>query len=116
MHRTATPALSVTALVFALATGCAHHNANQYAYAPPLMPPVYPQPQTVAQPVGVSGPVVAAPAMQAAPVVTGVPVTAAGGVVPANADGTCPPCAGATGAVPVAYEGPVQTQPCPPGP
>ena len=114
MHRSAVAPLAVAVL----ALGCAHHGMNQYSYAPPLMPPVYPQPQTVAQPVGAvaPGPMVAAPAMQAAPVVTGVPVTAAGGVVPANADGSCPPCAGETGAVAVGYEVPVQTQPCPPGP
>jgi hypothetical protein len=76
---------------------------------------VYPQPQTVAQPVmgPAPGPVVAAPALPGAPVVTGVPVTAAGGVVPAGADGSCPPCAAPSGAVPVAYEAAVQTEPCP---
>lgn len=96
-------------------TGCAHHKANQYAYAPPLAPPAYPQPQTAAQPVmsPAPGPVVAAPALPTAPVVTGVPVTAAEGVIPANADGSCPPCADGSTTVPVAYETAVQTQPCP---
>ena len=40
--------LASTTLIGLLAgglTGCAHNNANQYAYAPPLAPPVYPQPQ-----------------------------------------------------------------------
>lgn len=112
MHR---PALvPLAALVAALAGGCAHR-ANQYAYAPPLAPPVYPQPQAVAQPVTgpAPGPIVAAPALPGAPVVTGVPVTATGGEIPANADGSCPPCAGAAGVVPVSYDAPVQTQPCP---
>ena len=116
MHRPAPVSLSFAALLAALATGCAHHKANQYAYAPPLAPPVYPQPQNAAPtpPVLAPGPVVAAPAVAGAPMVTGVPVTVAdGGVVPAHADGSCPPCVGASGAVPVAYEGAVQTQPCP---
>lgn len=118
MHHPATASLTVAALLAVLTIGCAHHKTNQYAYAPPLAPPAYPQPQAVAQPVmgPAPGPVIAAPAIQAAPVVTGVPVTAAGGVVPANADGSCPPCAGTPGTVPVVYEGPVQTTPCPPGP
>ena len=114
MPRPAFARLIAALLLAGVGGGCAHHKANQYAYAPPLAPPVYPQPQPVAQPaVGpVPGPVVAAPALPAAPVVTGVPITAAGGVVPANADGSCPPCA--AGAVPVAHEADVQTQPCPP--
>ena len=108
------PLMAGGAVAF-IAMGCAHHQANQYAYAPPLAPPVYPQPQTVAQPVGgvVPGPVVAAPALPAAPVVTGVPVSAAGGVVPANADGSCPPCVAQGGAVPVAHDAVMQTEPCP---
>ncbi|MFM7108873.1 MAG: hypothetical protein ACKOZU_09810 [Planctomycetaceae bacterium] len=97
-----------------LAAGCAHH-ANQYAFAPPLAPPVYPQPQAAAQPVvsPAPGPVVAAPV---GAVVAGAPVVAAVGEIPANPDGACPPCTGAAGATPVCYDGPVQTQPCPPGP
>lgn len=100
------------------AGGCAHHRANQYAYAPPLAPPVYPQPQAAVQPVASPGPpVITQPA--AAPLVTGVPAAAAAppmpvmptaGEVPALADGSCPPCEGA--AVPAVYEGPVQTTPC----
>ena len=46
--------------------GCAHNKANQYAYAPPLAPPVYPQPQT-ATPMVAAAPV-AAPGMVGAPV------------------------------------------------
>lgn len=126
------------------ACGCAHNKSNQYAYAPPLMPPVYPQQQMAAQPVAypagaVPGPVVAGPAPvapmaappMAAPMVTQpcppgaaapayAPAAAApmaGGVVPALADGSCPPCAAGHGmAVPVGYEGGMQTTPCPPGP
>lgn len=121
-----------------LACGCAHHRTNQYAYAPPLMPPVYPQPQTAAQPVmvpagAVPGPVIpgAMPAGMApgvvppgaAPMVSQPwPASAAlppmeAGVVPALADGSCPPCAaGQGGTMPVVYEGGMQTTPCPPGP
>jgi hypothetical protein len=94
--------------------GCCSHGANQYAYAPPLAPPVYPQPQlavppTVA-PVGAAP--VMTPALPAAPVVSGA---AFDGVVPANVDGTCPPCA-TGGVMPVAYESTDQSVPCPPGP
>ena len=112
-----------------LACGCAHHKANQYSYAPPLAPPVYPQAQTPTQPVAypagaVPGPMVGAPV--AAPVMApayapayapaaGVP--AAAGVVPAMADGSCPPCnTGCEGVMPVAYDAAVQTTPCPSGP
>ncbi|MFM1904604.1 MAG: hypothetical protein RLZZ440_2504 [Planctomycetota bacterium] len=125
-----------TALV---ACGCAHHKANQYSYAPPLMPPAYPQPQMAAQPVAYPGAAVPGPAMaapmaavpgpapaMAAPCPPGVAAPAyapaaaapmAGGVVPALADGSCPPCAaGHDGAVPVVYEGGMQTMPCPAGP
>lgn len=114
MHRSATACLTA-ALVALFGAGCAHHKANQYAYAPPLAPPVYPQPQAVAQPVAgpLPGPVVAAPALPVAPPTPGVSVTMGDGVVPASADGSCPPCAAPAGAVPVSYEGAVQTQPCP---
>ena len=112
------------------ACGCAHHKANQYTYAPPLAPPVYPQPQTVGQPVAYppgAVPVAAPPAyappggvpmapagMPMAP--AGMPVMPTGAEIPALPDGSCPPCQTAGGAVPVAYEGVVQTTPCPPGP
>jgi hypothetical protein len=117
-----------------VACGCAHHKANQYAYAPPLAPPVYPQPQTTGQPVAYPAPAVmpapgmAAPVMAPAamPGVVGppaaaassMPITTVAGEVPASPDGSCPPCAsGGTGmAVPVVYEGAMQTAPCPPGP
>lgn len=113
------------------ACGCAHHKTNQYAYAPPLMPPVYPQQQMAAQPVAypagaVPGPVIAGPAPVAPMVPPGAAAPAyapaaaapmAGGVVPALADGSCPPCVtGHDVAVPVGYEGGMQTTPCPSGP
>jgi hypothetical protein len=87
--------------------GCAHHQANQYAYAPPLAPAVYPQPQTAAQPVAFAAPagaVAPMPATAAAP--PAAPVAAG--------DPCCPPLDGAT-AMPVVYES-GQTPPCPPGP
>jgi hypothetical protein len=99
-----------------LASGCAHTNGNQYAYAPPLAPPVYPQPQSPSPPV-----VYPAPAAGAA----SAPVMPAGAVpaammpappaVSTNGDPCCPPLAG-TGGVPVVYESADQTPPCPPAP
>jgi hypothetical protein len=112
------------------ACGCAHHR-NQSAYAPPLAPPVYPQPQLAGQPVAFPAPpgaVPAAPVMGApvmappgyAPAVApgaaapAMPVMPSAGVVPALPDGSCPPCEGSA-TVPVAYEGAMQSPPCPPG-
>jgi hypothetical protein len=106
--------------------GCAHHKNSQSAYAPPLAPPVYPQPQMATQPVVYPAPPGSVPgaAMMGAPayappagaavVPPSLPMAAAPGVVPAMADGSCPPC-DAGGAVPVVYEGAMQTPPCPPG-
>jgi len=101
-----------------VACGCAHHQQNQYAYAPPLAPPVYPQPQS---------PTPAMAAMAAAPPMTGAPVAAAApGMVmppqpmvaaagaPMAVDPCCNPIDG--GAVPVVYESAGQTPQCPPGP
>jgi hypothetical protein len=108
------------------AVGCAHHR-NQSAYAPPLAPPVYPQPQQPvafpappsAPPMMVAPPMMAAPPMMVAP---GFPPQAAaaaaapaGGFVTALPDGSCPPCE-ASGAIPVGYDGTIQTPPCPAGP
>jgi hypothetical protein len=116
--------------------GCAHHRADQYAYAPPYAPPVYPQPQQPqvhipAQPTayaaaGVPGsavPTSAIPAGSLPPgaVVAGAPMASDGMVVQA-VGGDCPPCstdgavmAGST--MPVSMiEGSGQTPPCPPGP
>lgn len=106
--------------------GCAHHKNNQSAYAPPLAPPVYPQPQMTTQPVVYPAAPVAAPGapVMAAPVYAppagaivapaNPPAMASSGVVPAMADGSCPPCEG-SGAMPVVYEGAMQSPPCPPG-
>lgn len=106
--------------------GCAHHRNSQSAYAPPLAPAVYPQPQMVTQPVVYPAPpgTIPGPPVMAAPVYAppagasfappSMPMMASGGVVSAMPDGSCPPCA-AGGAVPVAYEGAMQTPACPPG-
>jgi hypothetical protein len=87
--------------------GCAH-TQSQYAYAPPLLPPVYPQPQPVAAP----------PAPH--PTQPGVMPAAAvpGPVAPplAAAAECCPPLGpGEVLATPVVYEE-GQMPPCPPGP
>jgi len=110
--------LPLTTAALLVAAGCGHHRANQYSYAPPLMPPVYPQPQA-------PGPVVTPAALPAAP--AGAPVVAPqalppGAVMPpvtptAFADPCAAvPCEG----TPVVYEDggvPVmQSPPCPPGP
>ena len=105
------------------ACGCAHNKANQYTYAPPLAPPVYPQPQTAAQPVAYPAPPPGAVPMMAAPAYapagTMPPAAAAPAMpmsaeVPALPDGSCPPCA-TGGVVPAMHEDAVQTMPCPPG-
>jgi hypothetical protein len=111
------------------AVGCAHHRADQYAYAPPYAPPVYPQPQ-VQMPVQPATPTVAAPGLPAGALPPGAMVAAAaspGMVVPA-VGGECPPCAEAcaeggqgvvvsSGVMPgTAIEAVGQTPPCPPGP
>ncbi len=98
-------------------SGCAHHQANQYAYAPPLAPPAYPQPQA-------ASPMVAAvPATAPAPVVApeAAVVAAAAPVTPQAVAGStmaidpcCEPLA--AGGVPVVYESGDQTPACPPGP
>lgn len=107
------------------ACGCAHHQKTQSAYLPPLAAPVYPQPQTATQPVMYSGQPIVAPgaAVMPAPAyapAAGVPmappaaaIAPSDGFIPALADGSCPPCEG-TSAVPVAYEGTMQTPACPP--
>lgn len=54
--------------------GCAHHGKNQYAFAPPYAPPVYPQPASFSQPPGATMPPAAAPGTVAtAPPAAGVP-------------------------------------------
>jgi len=97
------------ALAAAGAVGCAHNKANQYAYAPPLAPAVYPQPQMAAQPVAYAAPG-ASPNVTVAP----GPVPPAG-VVMASGDPCCPPPSLNAAAAPVVYAAD-QTPPCPPGP
>lgn len=99
------------------AAGCAHHKTNQYAYAPPLAPPVYPQPQTAAQPVvyPAAVPPTAVAPMAGAPVMAAAGPVVAGPVVAASGDPCCPPFDGAGGGTPVVYES-EQTPQCPPGP
>ncbi|MFM1996882.1 MAG: hypothetical protein RLZZ111_1269 [Planctomycetota bacterium] len=121
---TAGPATTPSAIAVALcvaSVGCAHHRADQYAYAPPYAPPVYPQPQIAGvPPVTVTpGPApmtaVAPATVMAAAVPTAQPLD---GVVPA-VGGACPPCTTGEGMiVPTSglVEGGGQTPPCPPGP
>lgn len=117
--------LPIGAACLLVAAGCAHHRADQYAYAPPYAPPVYPQPQVQmpAQPAGYAAAPGGVPA--GAVPVAGLPAGAmqAGTVVPA-VGGECPPCVDGTqgvvvssGAMPVTMiDGGGQTPPCPPGP
>ena len=115
--RISSPALTALGVLAASFVGCAHHKANQYTYAPPLAPPVYPQPQmaspTVAAvpmaPASTVGMPPAAPAIASAPMV-GQPIAAA----PGMADPCCMPMEG--GGVPIVYESVDQTPACPPGP
>lgn len=121
-----------------LASGCLHNRTNQYSYAPPLAPPVYPQPQQGTGPVVFAAPSTAMPptavipgAMPPGAVPLGgvpagsVPVTMPGGV-PAGVGGPimpqgftmptgdpCDPCHdGVVTAGPVLVDG-GQTPPCP---
>lgn len=129
------PLLALATAAGCAALGCAHHKANQYAYAPPLAPPVYPQPQTATQPVAFPAPAtlppgsvlppgaalppgaVIAPGAAAPPL---MPPAASAGVVPALADGSCPACPSGCdepyAAVPVGHASVVQTPPCAEGP
>ena len=92
------------------AVGCASQQ-NQYAYAPPLAPPVYPQPQPAAAP-AVSMPHPTQPGVMP-------PALAPGPVPPVTmAPGTecCPPLgAGEVVVAPVVYEE-GQSPACPPAP
>lgn len=107
--------------------GCQHHRANQYAYAPPLAPPVYPQPQAG------SGPVVfpAPPGMPAPTVPVGMtagpvmPPPVAAGPVPqptgmvspqafvVPAGQPCPPCHEGGMTAGAVYYDESQSPPCP---
>lgn len=112
--------LSIAALALAGTVGCAHHRQNQYAYAPPLAPAVYPQPALPdVVPPAVTMPGMAAPAPVYAAPVPGGPAAAPAGmpmVTPTGATMPCDPCQQgmvrpANGGV-VYAEG--QTPPCPP--
>jgi hypothetical protein len=89
---------SVSCCILLGSVGCAHHRKDQYAYAPPYAPPVYPQPVSYQQPVA------AGAAMPAPPVVAGVPGPVTG--PPAMAGTPCEPAV-----QPVSMQG----SPCPPG-
>jgi hypothetical protein len=111
----------VVAALCLASVGCAHHRADQYAFAPPYAPPVYPQPQIAGVPPVTVAPgpapmtAVAPATVMAAAVPTAPPMD---GVVPA-VGGVCPPCATGEGMiVPTSgmVEGGGQTPPCPPGP
>ena len=93
--------------------GCAHNKANQYVYAPPLAPPVYPQPQ-MAAPAATVAPAGSVPAGAAVPgaVVPG-PVVGAPVVPTAGVDPCCNGMGGTVVGQPVVYEE-GQTSPCPP--
>jgi hypothetical protein len=112
--------LSIAVLLLAGAAGCAHHRQNQYAYAPPLAPPVYPQPALpdIVQPT-VTMPGMAVPAPVYGAPVPGGPMAAPAGipmVTPTAASIPCDPCQ--QGMVMPAAGGMVyaegQTPPCPP--
>jgi hypothetical protein len=74
--------------------GCAHHKKDQYAFAPPYAPPVYPQPagyqQPIASPVGTGG---AAPpaAVVGAPMQAGAPCDPVPQGTVMSAGSPCPP-------------------------
>jgi len=116
---------SLAAACFLAAVGCAHHRADQYAYAPPYAPPVYPQPQ-VQMPVQPANSMVAAPGPPASALPPNAMVGAAAtpGMIVPTVGGECPPCAEggqgvvvSSGVMPfTATEGGGQTPPCPPGP
>ena len=103
------------------AVGCAHHKPDQYAYAPPYAPAVYPQPQVQmpAQPAAYAAAPGGVPA--AAVPVVGMPAGAMpAGAMPAGTvvsavGGECPPCAEGVVMPATMIDGSGQTPPCPPG-
>lgn len=97
--------------LIALSVGCAHNHGNNYAYAPPYAPPVYPQPPLATQPVSYAAPVAGAPVIVAAA------PAAAGPVI----DGQTVPCPqgcpdGTVVGASAVMDAGGQTPPCPPGP
>lgn len=106
----------IVAAFLVLGVGCAHHR-NDYAYAPPYAPPVYPQPQAASvQPVSLA----AAPSLPPGVVPAGAGPAGAMPAAPVTVSQTnpCPQdCTeGMTMAAPVVFEEGGQTFPCPPGP
>jgi hypothetical protein len=101
-----------------LASGCLHNRANQYSYAPPLAPPVYPQPQQGAGPVVFAAPPAAMPpgAMPPGAVPGGVggPVMPQAYAMPTG--DSCDPCHEGVVTAGAVYVDGGQTPPCPPGP
>lgn len=105
--------LVAVSLLMSGLVGCAHNKANQYSYAPPLAPPVYPQPQ-LATPVGTAVPAVAAPPGTVVPnAAMPAPVVGAPVVPTAAVDPCCQQMGGTVVGQPVVYEE-GQTPPCPP--
>ena len=106
--------LAAAGLCVAGLVGCAHNKGNQYSYAPPLAPPVYPQPQ-MAQPVGVAAPVGTLPpgAVVAPGPVMPTPQMGAAVVPTGGVDPCCQQMGGTIVGQPVVYEE-GQTPPCPP--
>jgi len=96
MRRVATAAGPALLLV-GLATGCARHRQD-YAYAPPYAPPVYPQPPGPTVPGSYAPPVVTIPGatgqVMPGPVAAGT--AALPGAVEDGQSPPCPPVAGAT--------------------
>lgn len=97
--------------LIAACIGCAHHR-NDYAYAPPYAPPVYPQPQ----PPAISS-VPTAPSAVVMPTAA-APAAAMPGPVVASHSSPCPDDCnqGVVSGEHVVFEGGGQTPPCPPGP
>jgi hypothetical protein len=97
--------------LIAACIGCAHHR-NDYAYAPPYAPPVYPQPQSPAMPAAPTAPPSVVMSTGAAP------ANAMPGPVVVSHSSPCPDdCGqGVVSSGHVVVEGGGQTPPCPPGP
>jgi len=74
-----------------LSAGCAHHRQD-YAYAPPYAPPVYPQPPGPTVPGSYAPPVVTIPGATGQVMPGPVATAPAAGVPLATADGQSPPC------------------------
>lgn len=124
----ARPLSFVVFAAWPLFVGCAHHGKNQYAFAPPYAPPVYPQPASFSQAPAATMPPAAAPVGAAAPPAG---IAAAPCPPPTTASAAhispCPPGEYIVGETVVSGEMPCpnigevivadgQSPPCPPGP